>query len=67
MIFSKQKYFFIIILVVSIGFFSSTISPAYANSPTATITYSEAGPYKSGDEITITATFKEAVKLAITQ
>jgi len=29
--------------------------------PTATITYSASGPYKSGDSVTITATFNEAV------
>ena len=73
MMFSKQKYFFLIILSVSLMFYGTVINPVYAdNHPTAAIAYSETGPYKSGDEITITATFSEAVadspvpKIAIT-
>ena len=73
MMFSKQKYFFLTILTISLMFYGTVINPVYAdNHPTAAITYSETGPYKSGDEITITATFSEAIadspvpKIAIT-
>jgi len=73
MIFTRQRYLFLLILVISLAFHGAVIPSTYAdNHPTAAITYSESGPYKSGDEITITATFSEAVaespvpKIAIT-
>ena len=53
MMFSKQKYFFLTILTISLMFYGTVINSAYAdNHPTAAIAYSETGPYKSGDEIT---------------
>ena len=71
--FTKKKSFFLLVLTISLTFYGSVIPSSYSdNHPTAAITYSESGPYKSGDEITITATFSEAVadspvpKIAIT-
>ncbi|MDC0450647.1 hypothetical protein OAL59_01775 [Nitrosopumilus sp.] len=71
--FTKKKPFFLLVLAISLAFYGSVIPSSYSdNHPTAAITYSESGPYKSGDEITITATFSEAVadspvpKIAIT-
>ena len=73
MMFTKKKHFFLLVLTISLAFYGSVIPSSYSdNHPTAAITYSESGPYKSGDEITITATFSEAVadspvpKIAIT-
>ncbi len=73
MMFTKQKSFFLLVLTISLTFYGSVTPSSYSdNHPTAAITYSESGPYKSGDEITITATFSEAVadspvpKIAIT-
>ena len=73
LMFTKKKPFFLLVLAISLAFYGSVIPSSYSdNHPTAAITYSESGPYKSGDEITITATFSEAVadspvpKIAIT-
>jgi hypothetical protein len=73
LMFTKKKPFFLLVLTISLAFYGSVIPSSYSdNHPTAAITYSESGPYKSGDEITITATFSEAVadspvpKIAIT-
>jgi hypothetical protein len=57
----KISHFFIT-LFLTIALMLVTVSPALAAAPTAAISYSIAGPYKSGTLVTITATFSEDMR-----
>ncbi len=57
----KISHFFIT-LFLAIALMLVTVSPVLAAAPTAAISYSVAGPYKSGILVTITATFSEDMR-----